>query len=37
MKTIRISGREMQKRIARFKDLQPLPIQQSDIPLTAGK
>jgi quercetin dioxygenase-like cupin family protein len=35
MKTIRISGTEMQKRIARFGDLKPLPIQQSDIPLAA--
>src|SRR5438477_1734184 len=35
MKTIHVSGSEMQKRIARFRDLQPLPIQQSDIPLAA--
>jgi len=35
MKTIRISGTEMQKRIARFKALEPLPIQQSAIPLAA--
>ncbi|HEX9432715.1 MAG TPA: hypothetical protein VF936_07975, partial [Burkholderiales bacterium] len=35
MKTIRISGAEMQKRIARFKALEPLPIQRSDIPLAA--
>jgi quercetin dioxygenase-like cupin family protein len=35
MKTIRISGRDMQSRIARFKELKPLPIQQSDIPLAA--
>src|SRR5712691_2901467 len=35
MKTIRISSTEMQKRIARFKNLKPLPIQQSDIPLAA--
>jgi len=26
---------EMQKRIARFRDLKPLPIQSSDIPLAA--
>jgi len=35
MKTIAISGRDMQKRIARFRKLEPLPIQQSDIPLAA--
>jgi quercetin dioxygenase-like cupin family protein len=35
MKTIRMSGEEMQKRIARFRQLAPLPIQQSDIPLAA--
>ncbi|HEY3076175.1 MAG TPA: cupin domain-containing protein [Burkholderiales bacterium] len=35
MKTITISGSDMQKRIARFKDLKLLPIQQSDIPLAA--
>jgi len=35
MKTISISQREMQKRIARFRDLKPLPIQSSDIPLAA--
>jgi quercetin dioxygenase-like cupin family protein len=35
MKTIRISGADMQQRIARFKDLKPLPIQQSAIPLAA--
>jgi quercetin dioxygenase-like cupin family protein len=35
MKTISISHREMQKRIARFRDLKPLPIQSSDIPLAA--
>ena len=35
MKTITISGPEMQKRIARFRDLKPLPIQNSDIPLAA--
>ncbi len=35
MKTIRISGAEMQKRIARFRALEPLPIQRSDIPLAA--
>jgi len=35
MKTISVSGIEMQKRIARFKALQPLPIQQGGIPLAA--
>ena len=35
MRTIAISGREMQKRIARFSELKPLPIQQSEIPLAA--
>jgi quercetin dioxygenase-like cupin family protein len=35
MKTVRISGAEMQKRIARFRALEPLPIQRSDIPLAA--
>jgi quercetin dioxygenase-like cupin family protein len=35
VKTIRMSPEEMQKRIARFKRLSPLPIQQSDIPLAA--
>jgi quercetin dioxygenase-like cupin family protein len=30
-----MSAEEMQKRIARFKQLSPLPIQQSDIPLAA--
>src|SRR4051812_37663639 len=32
MKTIAISQQDMQKRIARFRDLKPLPIQQSAIP-----
>jgi quercetin dioxygenase-like cupin family protein len=32
MKTIRISGQDMQKRIARFKSLVPLPIQNESIP-----
>jgi quercetin dioxygenase-like cupin family protein len=32
MKTIRISGEEMQKRIARYGRLQPLPIQNPSIP-----
>jgi quercetin dioxygenase-like cupin family protein len=32
MKTISISAQDMQKRIARFRDLKPLPIQASDIP-----
>jgi len=35
MKTIRISGLEMQKRIARFKQLKPLPIQNESIPVQA--
>lgn len=35
MKTIRISKPEMQKRIARFRELKPLPIQQSDLPVAA--
>jgi quercetin dioxygenase-like cupin family protein len=32
MKTIRISQAEMQKRIARFRELEPLPIQNEAIP-----
>ena len=35
MKTINISKKDMEKRVARFKDLKPLPIQQSDVPLEA--
>jgi quercetin dioxygenase-like cupin family protein len=35
MKTIRLSKNEMGKRIARFQALNPLPIQQSAIPLAA--
>ena len=35
MRTISLSHQDMQKRIARFRDLKPLPIQQSDIPLAA--
>lgn len=35
MKTLRICAAEMQKRIARFEALRPLPIQQGDIPLAA--
>ena len=35
MKTLAISQSEMQTRIARFKDLKPLPIQSSDIPQAA--
>ena len=35
MKTIRVPKSEMQKRIARFRELKPLPIQQSGIPLAA--
>ncbi len=32
MKTIAISGREMDKRISRFRQLKPLPIQNDSIP-----
>ena len=32
MKTIRISRQEMEKRIARFENLKPLPIQNASIP-----
>ncbi len=32
MKTIRISRQEMEKRIARFENLKPLPIQNPSIP-----
>jgi quercetin dioxygenase-like cupin family protein len=35
MKTIRLSKEQMAKRIARFRELEPLPIQQSDIPVAA--
>ena len=35
MKTLRFSNQQMESRIARFKRLSPLPIQQSDIPLAA--
>ena len=35
MKTTRMSKTEMASRIARFKALEPLPIQRSDIPLAA--
>ena len=35
MKTIRMSAQAMQSRIARYQELKPLPIQQSDIPLAA--
>ena len=35
MKTITLSQQEMQQRIARFRDLEALPIQQSAIPLAA--
>ena len=35
MKTIAISQAEMQKRIARYRGLKPLPIQNSSIPLGA--
>jgi quercetin dioxygenase-like cupin family protein len=35
MKTIRLSAQAMQSRIARFQNLEPLPIQRSDIPLAA--
>ena len=35
MKTIQMSAAQMSKRISRFENLAPLPIQQSDIPLAA--
>lgn len=35
MKTIRMSAAQMQERVARFKELKPLPIQSSDIPQPA--
>ena len=35
MKTISYTQAQMQARIARFSELKPLPIQQSDIPLAA--
>ena len=35
MKTIALSQHDMQARIARYRDLKPLPIQQSDVPLGA--
>ena len=35
MKTITVSARAMRKRIARYGELKPLPIQDSDIPLGA--
>jgi quercetin dioxygenase-like cupin family protein len=35
MKTIAVSQAQMQKRIARYRELKPLPIQQSAIPLAA--
>ena len=35
MKTIYLSSDQMRERIARFKQLSPLPIQQTDIPLAA--
>lgn len=35
MKTSRMSEEQMQKRISRFNQLVPLPIQRSDIPLAA--
>jgi quercetin dioxygenase-like cupin family protein len=35
MKTISISRAQMAKRIARFRELRPLPIQQGDMPLAA--
>lgn len=35
MKTITVSAAEMGRRIARYRDLKPLPIQSSDIPLAA--
>lgn len=35
MKTLTLSPADMKKRIARYHDLRPLPIQASDIPLSA--
>lgn len=35
MKTISVSQQDMQKRIARYRDLKALPIQSGDIPLAA--
>jgi hypothetical protein len=35
MKTIRLSKEQMAKRMARFRELEPLPIQQGDIPVAA--
>ena len=35
MKTVYLSSEQMQQRIARFNQLSPLPIQQTDIPLAA--
>ena len=35
MKTIALSNEEMRERIARYRELKPLPIQQSEIPLGA--
>jgi quercetin dioxygenase-like cupin family protein len=35
MKTIRLLATQMRERIARYRELKPLPIQQSDIPLAA--
>ncbi len=35
MKTITLSAQDMGKRIARYRELKPLPVQQSDIPLAA--
>ena len=35
MKTVYLSSDQMQQRIARFNQLSPLPIQQTDIPLAA--
>jgi quercetin dioxygenase-like cupin family protein len=35
MKTVHLSSDQMQQRIARFNQLSPLPIQQTDIPLAA--
>jgi quercetin dioxygenase-like cupin family protein len=35
MKTVYLSSDQMQRRIARFNQLSPLPIQQTDIPLAA--
>ena len=35
MKTVRMSSRAMEPRIARYRELKPLPVQESDVPLAA--